>query len=81
MKVFRDDVWGGLRLVFRADHRAYRKLGVYDFPQRRIGRRILVALGWLITGFPAIRERFPRMIKKQMIRPYRKVLEGVQRAG
>jgi multimeric flavodoxin WrbA len=81
MKVFRDDVWGSLRLVFRADHRAYKKMGVYDFPQRKIGRRILVALGWLVTGLPGIRDRFPRMIKEQMIRPYRKILDGVQRTG
>jgi multimeric flavodoxin WrbA len=78
MKVFRDDVWGGLRIVFRADHRAYKQLGVYDFPQRNIGRQILVRLGWFITGLPGIRRRFPQMIKQQMIHPYRKVLENVQ---
>jgi multimeric flavodoxin WrbA len=77
MKVFRDDVWGGLRIVFRADHRAYKQLGVYDFPQKRIGRQILVRLGWFITGLPGIRRRFPQMIKQQMIQPYRKVLRSV----
>jgi multimeric flavodoxin WrbA len=76
MKVFRDDIWGGLRIVFRADHRAYKKLGVYDFPQRKIGRQVLVRLGWLITGLPGIRRRFPQMIKQQMIRPYRRVLDN-----
>jgi multimeric flavodoxin WrbA len=77
MKVFRDDIWGGLRIVFRADHKAYKRMGVYDFPQNKIGRRILVSLGWLITGLPAIRRRFPRMVKQQMIQPYRKILEGM----
>ena len=77
MKVFRDDIWGGLRIVFRADHRAYKQLGVYDFPQRKIGRQILVRLGWFITGLPGIRRRFPQMIKQQMIQPYRKVLDSV----
>jgi len=76
MKVFRDDIWGGLRIVFRADHRAYKQLGVYDFPQRKIGRQVLVRLGWLITGLPGIRRRFPQMIKQQMIRPYRRVLDN-----
>jgi hypothetical protein len=76
MKVFRDDIWGGLRIVFRADHRAYKRLGIYDFPQRKFGRQILVRLGWLLTGLPGIRKRFPRMIKGQMIRPYRRVIEG-----
>jgi multimeric flavodoxin WrbA len=77
MKVFRDDIWGGLRIVFRADHKAYKRLGVYDFPQNKIGRQILVRLGWFITGLPGIRDRFPRMIKQRMIQPYRKVLDNV----
>ncbi len=77
MKMFRDDIWGGLRIVFRADHKAYRRLGVYDFPHKKIGRRILVRLGWFITGLPGIRRHFPQMIKQQMIQPYRKVLDGM----
>ena len=76
MKVFRDDIWGGLRIVFRADHKAYKQLGVYDFPQNKVGRQILVRLGWFITGLPGIRRRFPQMIKQQMIQPYRRVLDN-----
>ena len=57
-------------------HKAYKKLGVYDFPQNKLGRRILVRLGWFITGLPGIRTRFPQMIKKQMIQPYAKVLNS-----
>ena len=75
MKVFRDDIWGGLKIVFRADHKAYKKLGVYDFPQKKIGRRILVQLGWFITGLPGIRTRFPGMIRQQMIQPFQRVLQ------
>jgi len=75
MKIFRDDIWGSMRIVFRADHKAYKKLGVYDFPQKKIGRRILVQLGWFITGLPGIRRRFPAMIKRQMIQPFQKVLQ------
>ena len=74
MKIFRDDIWAGLRIIFRADHRAYRRMGVYDFPQRHLLRRLLVSLGWLITGLPGIRTRFPRMIKTQMVRPYARIL-------
>ncbi len=75
MKIFRDDIWGQLRLVFRADHRAYGRLGIYDFPQKRLGRRILIGLGCLLTGLPGIRKRFPAMIKKGMLWPYRRVLQ------
>ena len=59
MKVFRDDIWAQLRVVFRADHKAYKQRGYYDFPQRRIARRILMSLAWIVTGLPLIRSRFP----------------------
>jgi len=69
MKIFRDDIWSELKVVFRADHKAYRKLGFYDFPQRRIGHRVLMGLAWFITGLPGIRTQFTRMIRKQMLAP------------
>jgi len=72
MKIFRDDIWSELRVVFRADHKAYRRLGLYDFPQRRIVHRILMGFAWLITGLPGIRSRFPSMIRTQMIVPMRR---------
>lgn len=72
MKIFRDDIWGQLRVVFRADHKAYRQLGLYDFPQKKILKRAVMALAWMVTGLPLIRSRFPSMIKTQMIVPMRK---------
>jgi hypothetical protein len=71
MKIFRDDIWSQLRVVFRADHKAYKKLGFYDFPHKRMGWRILVGLAWFVTGLPVIRSRFPAMIRTQMIGPAR----------
>ncbi len=76
MKVFRDDIWGPLRIVFRADHRAYRRLGIYDFPQNRLGQRILIRLGYLVTGLPGIRRRLPAMIRQGMLLPYQRVLRA-----
>ena len=72
MKIFRDDIWSELRVVFRADHRAYRKRGFYDFPQRRIGHRVVMGLAWFVTGLPLIRSRFPSMIRTQMSLPMRR---------
>jgi len=76
LKVFRDDIWGRLRPVFQADHRAYKRLGVYDFPQRDIGTRILNALMSLLLKIPGFRKGFESQIKQGMIRPYRKVLDA-----
>ncbi len=72
MKIFRDDIWSELRVVFRADHKAYKRLGFYDFPQRKIGRRIAMGLAWFVTGLPGIRSRFPSMIRAQMSVPARR---------
>jgi hypothetical protein len=80
MKIFRDDIWAELRVVFRADHKAYKRLGYYDFPQRRIGRRVLMGLAWFVTGLPGIRSRFPSMIREQMVVPMRRAaLRGTPR--
>jgi multimeric flavodoxin WrbA len=76
LKIFRDDIWGGLKVVFRADHRAYKKMGLYDFPQRKVLKRLIVGAAWLVTGLPGIRGRFPAMIKSQMVQPYRKIVEA-----
>ena len=72
MKIFRDDIWSELKVVFRADHKAYRKMGLYDFPQLRIGKRIIMRFAFFITGLPGIRSQFPSMIRTQMIVPMRK---------
>lgn len=77
MKVFRDDIWSELKVVFRADHKAYKRLGFYDFPQRRIGKRLVVGLAWLVTGLPGIRSKFPSMIRTRMSIPmHRAALKG-----
>jgi multimeric flavodoxin WrbA len=72
MKIFRDDIWSELKVVFRADHKAYKRLGFYDFPQRRLGKRLVMGLAWFITGLPGIRSKFPLMIRSQMIVPMRR---------
>jgi multimeric flavodoxin WrbA len=75
MKVFRDDIWGRLRTVFQADHRAYRRMGFYDFPQRDWGIRVLNAATPALFKIPRVREEFARRIKSQMVQPYQKVVQ------
>ena len=33
-KIFRDEMWGRLRMIWQADHRYYKKHGKYNFPQK-----------------------------------------------
>jgi multimeric flavodoxin WrbA len=75
MKIFRDDIWGSLRVVFKADHKAYKKSGIYDFPQRKLLRNIFVRIMWLVTGIPWIYKKMIINFKEFMIMPYRRVLK------
>lgn len=79
-KVFRDDMWGRLRTVFQADHRAYKRLGVYDFPQRDWRTRILNAVMGLLLKIKPFQQEFARRTKREMIRPYEKVVAAGQDA-
>jgi multimeric flavodoxin WrbA len=75
-KIFRDDVFSKLRFVFQADHRFYSKHGYYDFPQKKIGLRLVNILLGLLFRIPRIRRRFDREIRKKMIEPHQKVVKA-----
>ena len=82
MKIFRDEVFGGLRIVFKADHREYRETGVYDFPLRNPFARLGVWLASWITSIPFIQRGMRENMIDLMLKPYRKVLaETVARSS
>ncbi|MEM8535827.1 MAG: NAD(P)H-dependent oxidoreductase [Chloroflexota bacterium] len=74
-KIFRDDIWGRLRPVFQADHRAYKRLGLYDFPQKDFRVRVMNSTLPLLLKIPRFRKEFTKRIKSAMIQPYQRVLE------
>lgn len=74
-KIFRDDIYGQLRFPFRADHLAYKKLGVYDFPQKDYKNRIQNTIMLLMSKLPAFRKEVNRRIKEEMIKPLQKQLK------
>jgi multimeric flavodoxin WrbA len=76
IKIFRDDMWGKLRIPFQSDHRIYKRLGVYDFPHKDLGIRLLNALVVPLFRIQKVREAFAKRIKEGMIQPYRKVLQA-----
>jgi hypothetical protein len=73
-KIFRDNIWGGMRAVFRADHAYYRKHGFYDFPQNDLRQRISTTFLSLILSFSAVREGAKKEMKQRMVQPFEKVL-------
>jgi len=80
-KIFRDDMWGPLRFPFRADHKYYRRHGMYDFPQRDIKMRITNALMAVLSVIPPVRESIERDMKKYMVMPYQRVLNPKERGS
>jgi multimeric flavodoxin WrbA len=74
-KVFRDDIWGRLRTVFQADHRAYQELGWYDFPMRDLPTHMMAHIGDLGMSIPKTRERIQEMLKHGVSFRHRKVVE------
>jgi len=65
LKIFRDDIWGRLRFVFQADHRYYRKHGIYDFPQKNKAIRETNKAMFSLTKNPEMKEAVRKMLKTQ----------------
>jgi multimeric flavodoxin WrbA len=75
IKVFRDDIWGRLRPTFQADHRFYKKHGVYDFPQNDYKMRLIVGIFMLLEKLPAFRKEYVKRTKAEMVKPLQKIVE------
>ncbi len=79
MKIFRDDIWGKLRFPFQADHRFYKRHGIYDFPQRDYKARIMVTILMLLTKIPTMRkEIYRKRMKEEMVKPLRRIVQRVE---
>ncbi|MBP7462087.1 MAG: NAD(P)H-dependent oxidoreductase [Candidatus Delongbacteria bacterium] len=80
MKVFRDSIWGELRMVFQQDYRLYRRLKLFDFPQKKIFNRTVVPLVSLMLKIPFVRRAFQKKSKQGMIMAHAEVVKKA-RAG
>jgi len=69
-KVFRDEIWGSMRAVFRADHAYNKKHGLYDFPQAGYSRRARTTL----LSLPPVRKKAEQQMKQHLIQPFARVL-------
>jgi multimeric flavodoxin WrbA len=79
LKIFRDDIWGRIRMVFPADHDAYKQLKVYrSFPQHDLRQRLMNMVIVPLLSIPKIREEFNRQMLRQMTLPLQNV---VNKAG
>ncbi len=76
MKIFRDDIYGVLRFPFIADYKAYKKLGIMKFPNRKIKYKIHNALMNTLSKIPKVREKiYKTKLIPGMVEPLKKIVE------
>lgn len=73
MKIFRDLIYV-MRGLMKEDHRFYKKHGIYDFPQKKIGMRLKIELVGLILSIPSVKKMAKGKMNDAIIGPYKKAI-------
>jgi len=73
-KIFRDAIYGRMRLIFQADHKFYEEHGYYDFPQNDERAKQMNEEFIPLTQDKEYRKRFYSGIRFQMIKPLKSVV-------
>jgi hypothetical protein len=76
-KIFRDEIFGHIRGVWQADHRHYKRNGMYDFEQKKIGLRIMNFFLLTACRFPSFRKKYYASIKKYPAQRFGKLMEKI----
>ena len=74
-KIFRDDIWGGLRFPFRADYKFYKKHGLFDFPQKKRKSIFLSNIMLILSRSKGFRKEVNKRMKSEMVGPIKKIIE------
>ena len=78
MKIFRDLIYQ-MRGMMRADHKFYKKQGIYDFPQKnRIASLKMYLVGMLLSN-EKILSKMGNKMNEGMLAPYRKMFSEMDR--
>lgn len=74
MKIFRDLIYQ-MRGMMRADHKFYKKQGIYDFPQKNKGKALLMyAVGALLSS-DKILSKMGNKMNEGMLMPYEQLFK------
>jgi hypothetical protein len=58
-KIFRDGIWGRMRMRFQADYKYYKAHGAFDdFSQKDYAGRLFAPIMTVLLKIPAFRKRF-----------------------
>lgn len=74
-KIFRDEIFGHIRGVWQADHRYYKKNGLYDFEQKKTGLRIMNFILLTACRIPRFRKKYYGNIMKFPSQRFSKVMD------
>lgn len=74
MKIFRDLIWL-MRGMMKADHRFYKKHGLYDFPQKKKTTALKMYLVGALISSPRMKAKMGNKMNEGIIAPYKKVMQ------
>jgi multimeric flavodoxin WrbA len=75
-KIFRDEIYDRLGVIFQNDHKYYKKNGLYDFPTKRYGKRLINKFLYCILNIPGLKKRaYTKELIPGMLRPFKKELK------
>ena len=77
MKIFRDLIYQ-MRGMMRADHKFYKKQGIYDFPQKKKGKALLMYLVGALLANEKILAKMGNKMNEGMLAPYEKMFKKMQ---
>ena len=78
MKIFRDLIYQ-MRGMMRADHKFYKKQGIYDFPQKKRWTSLKMYLVGLLLSNEKILAKMGNKMNEGMIAPYKKMFEKMDK--
>ncbi len=73
-KIFRDLVHK-MKVIFNADHKYYKKINYYDFPNKNIFKNILYSFGYFILSRKFIRKELDKKMISGMANSAKKIVE------
>ena len=80
MKIFRDLIYQ-MRGMMRADHKFYKKQGIYDFPQKKFFTSLkMYAVGALLSN-EKILSKMGNKMNEGMLMPYEKMFREMDKRG
>ena len=78
MKIFRDLIYQ-MRGMMRADHKFYKKQGIYDFPQKKKLTSMKMYLVGMLLSNEKILSKMGNKMNEGMLMPYRKMFEKMDK--